>query len=199
MQHHITADDVPLLWTQAPRFVQIMRGNAYFSGFQHPHYFWYQSDKLTVLLNNLLSDTTSFTQEAYFYQARESLSQLLNESQCFSGLTREQLRQLEPNVRTFIEKVQNVDVLVQEWDMRRQMAIAASQKQVSRKRGRDEEEEENDVPSFGSMKRRRESCSAQWMDVEAAYAAVPFIMDSPWMNQAPPAQQPVMWSESFYA
>lgn len=229
MQHHITADEVPLLWTQPPRFIEMMRSNnnTASSSFQHPHYFWYQSDKLTVLLNQLATANTSttsssFSQDDYFNQAREILTQLLCESQGFSGLTREQLRQLEPNVRTFVNKVQNVDGLVQEWEMRRQLQQQQQQQQqqqemamamtmaavpepvVSRKRGRDEDEEENNtVSSFGAVKRRRESCGAQqqqWMDVEAAYAAVPFIMDSsPWMNQAPPAQQPVMWSESFYS
>lgn len=191
MQVPVSSDDVPLLWTQSPRFVQIMRNG---SGFQHPHYFWNQSDKLTCLLTRLREDTTAFGPSDDYHQAQELLSQLLGESQCYSSLTREQLRQLEPSVRVFVDKLQNLDHFVAQWDERRRLMCA---KAPSKKRGRGDEEEEEEVMQqevYGSMKRRRNTAGSQAMELETFFAA-PFEPVSPWI-QAPPAQ-PALWTPSF--
>ena len=181
MQAHINPDDVPLLWIQSPRFVQIMRSG---SRFQHPHYFFDQSDKLTALLNRLVEDTALFGPSNDSLQAQEELMQLLNESNAYSSLTREHLRQHEPNVRSFVGKVQNVDTFALQWEERRRLMSAPK---VSKKRGREDDEQEE---QFSSSKRRRETCGA-----EAAYASS-LQFPSAWMEGSP--AQPMMWTEASY-
>ena len=184
-------DAVALLWTPAPRFIQIMsRGN----GFQHPQYFWGQSDKLTSLLDQVVADATTFGVHDDCMQAGEILTQLLNESQFFSALTREQLRQLEPDVRAFVDKVQAVDGLAAEWDERiRQKKIQLSSKTVSKKRGRsDDFEDEYAVP----VKRHRATCGEEMMMEMEVGSNGSFAIPSPWIQNT--SSQPVMWAETFY-
>lgn len=186
MHTRVSPDDVPLLWTQSPRFVEIMRNG---SGFQHPHYFFSQTDKLTALLSRLAEDTSAFGPCDGYLQAYEVLTKLLNESQLFSSLTREGLRHLEPNVRSFVDEVQNVDWFVADLDERRR---AMSMKTSSKKRGRSDDEEEEMMYSF---KRRRETCGTEMMEIGAGFnGALPNV--SPWMQT--PATQPVLWNEPFY-
>ena len=186
MHTRVSPDDVPLLWTQSPRFIQIMRSG---SEFQHPFYFFSQTDKLTALISRLVEDTTTFGPCDGYPQAYEFLTKLLNESQLFSSLTREDLRQLEPDVRSFVVEVQNVDSFVAELDERRRVM---SMKTTSKKRGRADDEEED---MMYSAKRRRETCGAELMGTESGFNNT-LSSTSPW-NQLP-TTQPVMWNQPFF-
>lgn len=185
MHTRVNPDDIPLLWTQQPRFIQIMRSG---SELQHPHYFFAQTDKLTALLQRLFEDINTFGPCDGYSHAQDVLTKLLNESQAFGGLTREDLRQLEPNVRAFVEEVQNVDSYVEELDeKRRQMNM----KSASKKRGRDDEDEE----VAQSFKRRRDTCGSEMMEFGTGFdVATPNA--SPWM--ALPVSQPISWNQPFY-
>lgn len=185
MHTRVNPDDVPLLWTQSPRFIQIMRSG---SELQHPQYFFAQTDKLTALLHRLFEDINTFGPCDGYSHAQDVLTKLLNESQTFSGLTREDLRQLEPHVRAFVEELNNVDSYVEELDERRRMM---NMKSAAKKRGRSNDEDEEIASSF---KKRRETCGSELMDFGSAIDATTANM-SPWMQL--PFAQPVAWNEPF--
>ena len=183
---HVEPDAVALLWTQTPRFIEIMKGGA---GFQHPHYFFNQSDKLASLLDRIALNNIAYGTNEKYMQASQILTQLLDESRCYGGLTREQLRTFEPSVRAFIDKVQAVDSLAAEWDERMKQV---SLKQPSKKRGRSDEcEDEMPAP----LKRRRDTCGSEMMDMDAGFNGS-FPSPSPWVQNT--STQPIHWSGPYF-
>jgi hypothetical protein len=155
----VSPDDVPLLWTQTPRFIQIMRSG---SRFQHPHYFFDQTDKLIALLYRLAEETSTFGPcEDYLY-AEQALTKLLQSSQLFSSLTREDLRQLEQDVRIFVNEVQDVDMFVAGWDERRNRMTQMNQ-------------------MTHVFKRRRETCGEEMMGFQPTFNTS-FATVSPWVH-----------------
>ena len=169
-----------------PRFVAISRG---VSGFQHPHYFFNQSDKLASLLDRISMGNIAYGAGQEYIQAGHILTTLLEESRLYGGLTREQLREYELNVRTFIDKVQAVDCLAAEWEERQKQAQAPV-KRAAKRRGRDDEcDEETSV----CMKRRRESCGGELMDMDVGMSG------SCGMQTAPTQQQPVYWTQPYFS
>lgn len=175
-------NDVPLLWTQPPKFIQIMRSG---SSFQHPQYFFSQCDKLSVLLSRLMGDITMDGQSHDHVRAFEALSRLLSESQAFSSLTREQLRRLESHVRAFVVEIQKVDTLVVEWDERER---SRNLKSVTKKRVRDVDDEDD---FCHAPKRRTTICSKELTRLESAFDGS-FSTCDPWTNNATP--QPTVWT-----
>lgn len=183
---YVNPDAVALLWTQTPRFVETMKGAA---GLQHPHYFFAQTDKLASLLDRLAMNSIAYGGREDCIQAGQILTQLLDESKLYGGLTREQLRLLEPNVRAFVDKVQAVDSLAAEWDERKPQV---NMKKPCRKRGRTEDSEEC-LPI--SMKRSRDSCGGEMMDMEVPFNGS-YANTSPWIQNT--STQPIHWSEPFF-
>ena len=174
--------DVARLWAAAlPRFVQLIGHNL---GLQHPQYFFDQNDKLTALLDRVVADATTYGVDADCMQAGEILTRLLDESRFFAGLTREQLRQMEPHLRAFVDQVDAVDMLAVGWEekMRQKTTPIHSQPAPNKKRGRrdDCEEEETVAP----VKRHRHSCSVELMEMEPGFDGS-FPSVTPWIQNTP--------------
>lgn len=187
---HVSSDEVAQLWTHAPRFIEIMRNG---NGFQHPQYFFTQTDKLTLLLDRACTDIAVFRSCEEYAEAWQILSQLHEQSRFFGSLTREHLKSLESDVRAFVDRIRAVDGFVVEWDERKRNAMVAVAV-PSKKRGRSVDLDHNEI-AFVAPKKRRDTCGEQAMDTEAGFCD-PFPQLSPWMQSA--ATQPVMWSEVVY-
>lgn len=176
MHTHMDQDDVPLLWTPAPRFVQIMRSGL---GFQHPQYFFSQGDKLSTLLSRLMEHISAHGPLDEHVRAHELLSRLLSQSEAFSSITREQLRQSEPHVRAFVKDVQDVDAFVAEMDERQRHVTNVHDRAVTKKRAREDEDED----TLYSFKRRNTTCRNESTRVDS-------ILDSglatyrPWIQHS---------------
>lgn len=185
--------DVALLWAAPlPRFVQLMGHNH---GLQHPQYFYDQNDKLTALLDRVVVDANTFGVDDDCMQAGEILTRLLDESRLFASLTREQLRQMEPHLRAFVDQVDAVDTLALGWEekMRQKRTQQMWSKPASnKKRGRAEDCEEQTV---APAKRQRGTCGEEMMEMEPGFDGS-FPSVTSWMQPTPSST--VLRTETFY-
>lgn len=182
MHASIGPDDVALLWTQTPRFIQIMNSN---STIQHPHYFFAQTDRLCSVLDCLVEAVATFGWYQELSQAAESVTGLLIASRTYGSLTREQLKLLEDDVRRFVSGVQEIDAFVDSLKERGRLTSIVVE---SKKRGREIEEDDEGKEVMWSCKRRRsysEHAFEQRLGFDEMY----------WLQ--PPTVQPVGWHEPF--
>ena len=178
MHPNICPDDVALLWTRTPRFIQFMNST---STIQHPHYFFAQTDRLFSVLDRLAEATATFGWCEEFSQTAHSVTGLLSASQSYGSLTREQLRLHEDDVRKFVGRLQGIESFMASL---RERGRLAGMKVVSKKRAREIEEDDEGKEMMWSCKKRR-SCSEDAFEQRLGFD------EMAWLHA--PTVQPVGW------
>lgn len=86
-----------------------------------PAFFAAQSQKLNALLSTVVRESSTATNPNAtidFMQLTEIVTSLLEEAQIFSVLSREDLMQRSEAVRTFTGKIETVQSVIEDWDVR---------------------------------------------------------------------------------
>jgi len=156
--------------------------------FEIQNFFFEQKAKLTSLLNTIGQEAKSapFPICMDYPELTDAVTQLLGEAQVASGLTYDQLQQAGVEMRPFAEKVQLVENVAA--DARTRAMTAA--KPVSRKRGRRDEEDEDEMAGVSysntSNKRNRNVPASYDMVIEPNYCgpyAERFLQTAWWTQQ----------------
>ncbi|TKA68498.1 hypothetical protein B0A55_08794 [Friedmanniomyces simplex] len=139
--------------------------------FQLQHFFFEQKDNLASMLNAVGHEAkaASFPACMDYPELIDAVTQLLQEAQLMSSLTFAQIQQAGVETAAFAEKVGIVEGVLAGIRMR---AMAAPSKPAPRKRGRrdEEEDEEMAVASYNlSNKRNRYVAADHDMVIERSY------------------------------
>lgn len=109
----------------------------------NPAFFSSQSQKLHALLSTVVHESTTATNPDAaidFLQLTEILSSLLEESQMYSVLNENDLMQRSSGVKSFMGKIETVQSVIQDWDVR-----TAPPATATRKRARTETQSDYDT------------------------------------------------------
>jgi len=192
---HSTTDFNTGMPTKTPRHHFMMYTARARAAFQYQQFFFEQREKLSSMLNAVSADARAASSQQQvcmdYYELTSVVTQLLSDAQVFSALTYDQLDRQGVQMQPFAEKVQMVESVATELRLR----ACASQKSVSKKRGRrmddDEDEEEIDImdttpaPRKYAVKRYRRAPVDQEMFVEPAFCG-PYadrFLQNAWWNQ----------------
>lgn len=150
--------------------------------FQYQQFFFEQREKLSSLLNTVSIDARVANGQQVcldYFELTTVVTQLLSEAQDLSTLTCDQLERGGVQTQPFAEKVQIVETLATELRTR----VSASQKAVSKKRGRSMDDDEDEVDMDFAVKRYRNAPVDHDMLIEPAFCgpyAERFLQNAWW-------------------
>jgi hypothetical protein len=185
---------------RARLFAAAMAPKAEHADFEHPRFFIEQSERLSALLNAVVTESSTATDPDAcidYLEITEILVELLDQTQWFSVLSAEQIQEKWKEVQSLLGKVQTIQDAVADWDTRLKKIPSIDSEATSltiansRKRTRSLDDE---IEMLEASKRRRESEYTLVEDnTSAGFDTVPEAV-CPSIERAAAA----WWTEPFY-